>query len=196
MTFKERVHKEIIAGATIYNKIFVDYEYLIHSKHFANKPYYIVSADKDNYAHLTGVNSLVSAKDFFDTCLNGTIAEGAFNFSSKRKSEKEVIGSVRRKIKMLPFLTTIFQGQLYAEENFVKGKITCSLATADNLLTIGFTESTILRPKTLLKNNELNHEKSVEVNLVLRRRRGAYKFDIVMQGDVDEFSVAFPNMVE
>ena len=196
MTFKERVHREIIAGATIYKKVFIDYEYLIHSKYFTNKPYYIISADKDNYAHLTGVNSLVSAKDFFDTCLNGTIDEGAFNFFSKRKSEKEVIGSVRRKIQMLPFLATIFQGKLYAEENFVKGKITCSLATADNLLTIGFAESNILRPKTLLKSNELNHEKAVEVTLVLSRKRGTYKFDTVMQGDVDGLSAIFPDMLE
>jgi len=41
VTFKQRVHKELIAGAAIYKAVFVDYEYLVFSKEFNNKPYYI-----------------------------------------------------------------------------------------------------------------------------------------------------------
>ena len=187
MTFKARVHREIIAGAAIYKKVFIDYDYLIHSKYFNNKPYYIIRADKSNYAHLTGVNSLISAQDFFDACLDGALREDAFDFSSKRKSEKEVMGSVRRKIQILPSLAMIFENKLYAEENFTKGKITCSLATADNTLTIGFAESNILRPKTLLKSNELDCKRAVEVTLVLRRERGTHLFDTVIQRDAGGF---------
>jgi len=118
-----------------------------------------------------------------------------FDFISKHRSEKEVIGSVRRKIQILPLLATIFQMQLQAEEDFVKGKISCSLATADNMFTIGFADTAKLRLKTLLKNNELNSDKAVNVTLVLRRDRGADKFDTIIQGDVREFIESFPEVL-
>ena len=194
MTFKQRVHSEIIKGAAIYQKVFAGYEYLIYSENFKNKPYYIISAAEDNYPHLTGVNSLLSAQAFFDKCLDGSLSESDFDFSSKNRSEKEVIGSVRRKIQILPLLDTIFQMKLQAEEGFVKGKVSCSLATADNAITIGFADTTLLRPKTLLKSNELNPNKAVDITLILRRNRGLENFDTVIQGNAEEFSKAFPGM--
>jgi len=194
MTFKQRVHRELIAGAVIYKKVLVDYDYLIYSKNFKNKPYYIISSTEDNYAHLTGVNSLISSQKFFDSCFDGTLSETDFNFVSKHRSEKEIIGSVRRKIQILPLLKTIFQTELQAEENFVKGSVSCSLATADNMFTIGFSESTLLRPKTLLKNNRLNLCNAVNVTLVLRRNKGSNKFDAITQGNADEFCKSFPYM--
>jgi hypothetical protein len=85
--------------------------------------------------------------------------------------------------------------KLQAEEDFAKGKISCSLATADNMFTIGFADTAMLRPKTLLKNNELDPNKAVEITLVLRRNRGSEKFDTVIQGDVTEFCKSFPKKV-
>ena len=191
MTFKQRVHNEIIKAAVAYKEVFVDYDYLIYSENFKNKPYYIISAAEDNYPHLTGVNSLISARSFFDKCLDGSLSESDFNFISKNRSEKEVIGSVRRKISILPLLANIFHMKLQAEEDFVKGKVSCSLATADNMFTIGFADTVMLRPKTLLKNNELNLGKAVEITLVLSRKRGSEKFDTIVQGDAGEFYKSF-----
>ena len=188
MTFKERVRSEIIKGAAIYKRMFADFDYLIYSENIKNKPYYIISAAEDNFPHLTGVNSLLSAQDFYDKCLDGSLSESDFDFSGKNRSEKEVIGSVRRKIQILPLLDTVLQMKLQAEEDFVKGKISCSLATANNAITIGFADAALLRPKTLLKSNELNPNEAVDVTLVLRRNRGAEKFDTVIQGDTADFS--------
>lgn len=194
MTFKQRVHNEIIAGAAFYKEVFVDYEYLIFSDGFSNKPYYIIRAEEDNYPHLTGVNALVPAQVFYIKCLDGSLLESDFDFSSKNRSEKEVKGSVRRKINVLPLLSDFFKGDLQAEEDFVKGKVHCSLATADNQLTMGFVDNAALRPKTLLKNNELNSQNTVNVALVLRKSRDADKFDTVIQGDVAAFCKSFPGL--
>jgi hypothetical protein len=194
-TFKQRVHSEIIKAAADYKAVFVDFDYLIYSEDFKNKPYYIISANEDNYPHLTGVNLLLpSAQAFFDKCLDGSLKESDFDFTSKNRSEKDVKGSVRQKIAILPFLKTIFQMKLQAEEHFVKGRVHCSLATSDNALTIGFTSTEQLRPKTLLQSNELNTSNAVFVRLVLRRSRGANKFDTVVQGDVAEFCKAYPGI--
>jgi len=192
--FKKRVHEAIIDGAAIYKAVFIDYEYLLFSEEFKKKPYYIISAAEDNYAHLTGVNALITAQEFYNSSIMRELIETNFDFLSEHRSEKEVIGSVRRKIQSLPMLATFFTSILQAEEDFTKGSIHCSLATADNTLTIGFIDSTVLRPKTLLKKNELNPQKAVDVTLILKRSRGAGKFDTVVQGDIAKFIKLYPEI--
>ena len=195
MTFKERVHIEITKGAAVYKAVFINFEYLIFSNDFKIKPYYIIRAEEDNYPHLTGVRILLSAQDFYNACLNGTLKEADFDFISTSRTEKEVIGSVRRKIQVLPLLSTFFTNSLQAEEGFSKGSVHCSLATADNSLTIGFVDVAVLRPKTLLKKNELNSQKAADVTLILRRNRGADKFDTIMQGDIEGFSALYQEIL-
>ena len=194
MTFKERVHTEIIKGAAIYKAVFIDYEYLVYSKDFKNKPYYIISAEEDNYPHLTGVNILLSAQCFYNSCLSGALKHTDFDFASKYRTEKEVVGSVRRKIQVLPLLPSFFVNNLQAEEDFSKGSVHCSLATADRSLTIGFIDVDVLRPKTLLKKNELNSKNAIDITHILKRNRGADQFDAVIQGDIKEFISLYPDV--
>lgn len=68
-SFKERVRLEIIKAAKKYKEIYVDYEYLICSEAFAKRSYYIVDAEKDNFQHLTGVHSQISAQSFLISVL-------------------------------------------------------------------------------------------------------------------------------
>lgn len=62
--FKERVRLEIIKAAKKYQEVYVDYEYLICSEAFKQNHYYIIDAQKDNFQHLTGVHSQISAQIF------------------------------------------------------------------------------------------------------------------------------------
>ena len=195
VSFKERVRNEIIKGASIYKFIFCDYEYLIYSKNFKEQPYYIISANEDNYQHLTGVNTNLSPREFFIKCLNGTITETDFNFKKGYKSEKSIKGSVREKIISLPELSILFSSELQAEESFSKGVVNCLLATTNKTITLGFVNRIKSRPNTLLKGNQLNKTKSVDISLVLRRNKGADKFRDVIQGDIiDEFVSLFPDL--
>lgn len=66
--FKERVRWEIIKAAEKYKEMYLGYEYLVCSKAFTKRKYYIISAEKDNFQHLTGVHSRVSPQIFFDKC--------------------------------------------------------------------------------------------------------------------------------
>ncbi|MCL2361730.1 MAG: PBECR4 domain-containing protein [Defluviitaleaceae bacterium] len=144
LTFKQRTRSEIVKSAADYKAVFIDYDYLIFSEDFKIKPYYIISANADNYPHLTGVNSLLpSAQTFFDKCIDGSLEESDFDFASKNRSESDVKG-----------------------------------------------------PKTLLQSNELDTASAVLVQLVLRRSRGADKFDTVVQGDVAKFCELFPDYQE
>ena len=52
ISFKERVRQVAINEARHYKRMFVDYDYLICCNTFTNKKYYVISGEKNNYAHL------------------------------------------------------------------------------------------------------------------------------------------------
>ena len=182
-SFKERVLQEIVKEAKKYKEIYVDYEYLICSEAFVERKYYIVDAEKDNFQHLTGVHSRISARSFFDKCVDGSLSEEDFDFDGK-----SVKGTVRRKIKALPDMMGLFREGLQAEEGFKKNKVICSFAAESSNCTLGFTDSEKARPKSLIWGNELKKAKPVE--LVLKRRSGAELFDEIVIGsreDIDKY---------
>jgi len=194
LSFKERVRNVIISCAMDYKSIFLDYEYLIYSDKFTIHPYYTISAKAGNYRHLTGVNSIINPYAFFEKCLDGSLTDTDFNFIKPGESERFVKGVVRNKIIALPSMANLLFERLMAEENFARGAANCTLATADGKITVGFEHRINARPKTLLKGDELDSTKSVEVSLVLRRNRGSEEFDTIIQGRVREFCSKYPDI--
>lgn len=180
-SFKEHVRLEMIKAAKKYEELYVDYEYLVCSEAFEQRSYYIVGAEKDNFQHLTGVHSRISAKNFFDKCIKGTLSEEDFDFIKKGQDEKSVKGTVRRKVKVLPDMMKLFRPGLQTEESFKKNRVICSFAIADGNCTLGFSESEKARPKSLIKGNELRNPEPVE--LVLKRKSGAKFFDEIVIGN-------------
>jgi len=181
-SFKERVKETVINNAALYKWYYVNYEYLLCSKAFIKNDYYIVSAHEDNYLHLTGLHTNLSAEDFFNKCLNGTLEESDFDFVKTGQNEKEVKGSVRRKINSLSGMMNMFGGSTMIEEDFVKNRIRCSFATAVSDVTLGFFVSGKAKPMTLLKGNELDSSKAKRLDLVLSRRKGEDKFSEMIVG--------------
>lgn len=181
-TFKERVKETLISYAQDYKMYYVDYEYLLCSKAFSRSAYYIVSAHEDNYLHLTGVHTNLGASAFFQKCYDGTLEEEDFDFNKDGQSESEVKGSVRRKINALGAIMGIFSGGTIAEEDFVKKRIRCALATSNTNVTLGFMVVGKAKPMTLLKGNELDSEKAQSLDLVLRKTRGECNFKEMVVG--------------
>ncbi len=182
-SFKERVTQTAISQAKVYEKVFLKYEYLLCSKAFHNQSYYIISAHADNYRHLVGVNTAISADDFFAKCINGTLTEEDFDFNKKGQPEKEVKGAVRDKLIALPQFLTMMEKPLLAEEEFVKNRVHCIFATTDQSATVGFATADRSKPMTLLRGDRLNPLKSAPVDLILRRQTGAELFDEIVCGD-------------
>jgi len=197
VSFKQRVCAAIIKGAADYKSTFLDYEYLIYSEEFTEQKYYIISALHTNFLHLTGVNTSLSTYDFFNKSFKGELTEDDFDFIKYGRDERSAKGSVRRKIKALSLMPSLLSNRLIAEESFVKNTITCSFATTDNIITVGFAcdEGKDARPKTLLVGSELDKNKAVEVSLVLRREKDNAQFDTVIYGDPKQFSVNFSDLV-
>ena len=184
LNFKDRVAQIATQQAIYYKNVFVDYEYLICSEAFANQDYYIISAQPDNYRHLIGVNTSISAGEFFTKCINGELTENDFDFNKIGRTEKEIKGSVRRKIRSLPHLTSMIGNNLVVQENYNKNGILCSFATTDCNITVGFVNEGKSRPKTLLWGDTLDWNKSAFADLILRRKSGEKIFTDIVVGDV------------
>lgn len=185
LKFEERAKESIIAYAKKYKDYYVDFEYLILSKAFVSKKYYIISAKEDNFLHLTGVNSNLSPKEFFEKSYAGTLSENDFNFIKKGQNIKSVKGSVRRKINVMDNTIGMFDSFasiVKIEEDFQKNAIKCSFAAGSQNVTFGFSISEKVRPKTLLKGYELNNSKAFPIDIVLRKSSGKDKFDTLLFG--------------
>lgn len=154
-------------------KNFVNYDYLVCSKAYSHD-YYIIRADKSNYLHLIGIHTNLTAEQFFEKCVatdENQLQETDFDFIKPGKSEKSVKGSVREKINTLPYMEKFFYQTLWTEDNFKNNNVDCAFATSDNQLTMGFIKKG--KPKTLLKNNELDPSKQKEVDLIFRKLRNS-----------------------
>lgn len=186
ISFKERVKIELVAAAPAYKRHLVDHEYLVCSDAFIARAYYIIDAKEENYLHLSGVNSSLSAQSFFEKCYNGALLESDFDFCKQGQTEREVKGSVRRKISLFPSMTRIFQNSIiYAEEVFVKNKITCAFATSDNQFVLGFIDTSKARPKSLIKGDGLDKSKAKPISLLLRKKNTEESFHDVVIGSED-----------
>lgn len=182
--FKERVKNVAIENASLYESVFIKYEYLVCSEAFETG-YHIIKSDKGNYLHLIGIHTDLTPDDFFDKCIaegENQLTEDDFDFNKPGKSEKSVKGSVREKIIVLPKMFDLFKQKLVAESNFKKKNVDCAFATTDNVLTLGFVSAG--RPKSLLKGNELNKSKQKDVDLIFRKERiGDLKYKELIYGN-------------
>lgn len=185
-SFSQHVKETVIQCADLYKKYYVEYEYLLCSKAFEKNEYYVVRAHEDNYLHLTRLHTNLDATSFFEKCYNGSLEECDFDFCKKGQNEKEVKGSVRRKINSLPSIMNMFSTGTSVEEDFEKNRIRCSLAAGNVSATLGFFVAGNAKPMTLLKGNELNLSKAKNLDLVLRRRSGETKFSEIIVGSCEQ----------
>lgn len=185
ISFKERVKNAAIANAHIYEEHFVKYEYLVCSKAYG-EGFRIIKADRSNYLHLIGIHTNLTAEQFFEKCMaidENQLKETDFDFIKAGRNEKAVKGYVRKKIQVLPYMENFFAQMLVTEEGFRKNSVDCAFATSDNRLTLGFVKEG--RPKTLLKDNELDSTKQKDVDFVFRRCRGSgMPYKEMIYGDI------------
>ncbi len=184
-SFKERVKECAINNAAQFKKIFIENEYCIISEAFEETGYYVVKAHAGNYLHLVGVNTSIPADIFFKKCLNGTLTENDFDFSKRGVGSNALKGAVREKIKVMPDMMDLFNGEpIDIQQSFKRNQVECAIASSDGVCTLGFSESG--HPKSLLKGDYLDFTKRCTVDAIVSKSEGSEKFDcIVMNNLVD-----------
>ena len=167
VSFKTRVKNCAIENAQYFNEIFVKYDYLVFTEAVENKCFEI-KATEGNFLHLVGVSTPLSPVDFFQKCIDKSLQETDFSFNKKGVPSDALKGTVREKIQALEFLKSFFKVQLVGQENFKRNQIEAKYAANNQKLTLCFTKKG--NPKSLLKGNKLNSEKSKEFDLILRKK--------------------------
>ncbi|WP_109604868.1 PBECR4 domain-containing protein [Oceanotoga teriensis] len=92
ISFEERFLEVITSESVNFKKIFINKEYLIVSKDFIVDKYYILSANEDNFLHLTGVKTVLEPKKFFEKANSKTFKYKIFFHTfktNKRYYKKE-----------------------------------------------------------------------------------------------------------
>ena len=186
VSFKTRVLNEVISNAEVYYSHFVCVDYLVFSPAFHNHSYYEISAHKGNYLHLTGVSTALSADEFFDKCLNGTLTEDDFTLGGSSRNEKTAKGAIRDKIRSLPFMPSVIGPGSLVEEDFKKNRVSCSFASSDGLITMGFIALSQALPMTLLRGNELDHHKAQPVRVVLSKKSDEVLYSSILCGAISD----------
>lgn len=186
ISFKTRVKNIAIQYAKEYYSYYVCKSYIIISDAFERRSFYEIEAEKSNYLHLVGVSTGLSAEEFFDKCLNGTLDDMDFELVFHGKDPKFSKGSIRQKIITLPDMMNIFSAASLVEEDFHKNVVRCSIATTNGLCTVGFVTTPQARPMTLLKGDELDHSKTSNLKIVLSKSRDESLYsNVVVGSDAD-----------
>ena len=155
-SFKENVRLQLLVAAQQYF-ILLNKSVLVESDSFEYQKQYLISFNKTNFLHLTGVKSNLKADEFFDKCFDSTITIDDFDYDEIKNKT-----NIKNKLRCLITLSTFFDKELLAQEQFVKNRIVCKLATSDGSFTIGFTGGKHrVYPKTVLNKNRLDETKPI-----------------------------------
>ena len=155
-SFKENVRRQLLVAAqeyfTLLNKIII-----IESNDFTYQKRYFIKFNKSNFLHLTGVISNLNADDFFSKCFDSSIKIDDFYYDDVKNKT-----NIKNKLRCLITISSMFDKELLAQEQFVKNRVICKLATSDGSFTIGFTGGAYcVYPKTVLNKNRLNEDRPI-----------------------------------
>lgn len=180
ISFKKKIINTLKSVAPKFKDYYIDNEYLIFSSKMKERRYYIISSNTDNFMHLTGIKYL-SAEGFFDKCVNGDLKESDININNTEEK-----GNIRRKITVLSNIINLFSKEILIQENYKHNKISCSIASTDFNVTLGFcspSSRNVVRPKTLLKGCSGFAESAFKPELVLVRKKGEKRFSRILYGN-------------
>ncbi len=155
-SFKEIVRQKLLVAAQEYfaliNKIIV-----IESEDFTINKKYIIKFNKGNFLHLTGIISNLKANDFFEKCFNSSIKIDDIGYNEVKNKT-----NIKNKLRCLLAISEMFNKELLVQEQFVKNRVICKIATSDGSFTIGFSGgSKFVYPMTVLNKNRLDEKKPI-----------------------------------
>ena len=155
-SFKQNVRQQLLVAAQEYF-VLLNKTVIIESNDFESQKKYIIKFNKSNFLHLTGVISNLKASVFFDKCHDSSITLDDFNYDEIKNKT-----NIKNKLRCLATISSMFDNELFAQEQFVKNRIICKIATSDGSCTIGFSGGIhCVYPKTVLNKNRLDESKPI-----------------------------------
>ncbi|MFK5883680.1 MAG: hypothetical protein QM489_04990 [Candidatus Izemoplasma sp.] len=188
ISFFQRVINVIISSSTDFKKNFVDYDYLLLSEGFSYKKHYLIKTTEGNYLHLTGISTSLTPTDFFKKCLNGSIQISDIENNPEDVTKLYYKGLIRKKIQVLSEMSKGIDNTYLLEENFTKNRVSCSIASANSNLTLGFVSNGNKEiPMSLLKGNLITPREACNIDFMLRTETNKNNFDCLVIGNSHQF---------
>ncbi|MCQ2786956.1 MAG: PBECR4 domain-containing protein [Bacilli bacterium] len=144
-------------AALSYSKL-IGFDFILSSNLLKYQNQYIVRFRKENFLHLTGIETNIHPTLFYELALNGRLSSKVLGRHSKRYLRYVV----KKKIMNLINIDSFFDNSIDIEEDFHKGVVYCLIATTNGNYTLGFIGKNECRPRTLLDDNQLNPSQTIK----------------------------------
>ena len=129
---KNAIRQEIISAAGIYSCNLAGRTFL----YIYGNEYFEVSFPVDHFLHLTGVDTMLSAKDFYKNAKKGILANGQFYFSNRHP-----FANAKKKLPCLKRLPELTNGLVCILKDMQTVRITYKLSVTNLEFTLGLTEN-------------------------------------------------------
>lgn len=183
--FYERIKDDVVEASLAYESNYVLIDYLIVYGKDSKFSHITIKAERDNYLHLTGIITKLKPKIFFEKCLNNTLLSSDIDVPATKALEKSYKGTLRRKINVLKDFTKGVDSSYVIQENYVKNRVVCSIASTNLNLTIGYIDTgNCLRPKSLISGDSLDYSKKQSLFLILKKSRSEKLYKNMIFGSV------------
>lgn len=165
-SFKENVLDSILVGARSYQAL-LGVDFIVKSDRFVERHEYILRFNEDNFLHLTGVLTSLSAREFYRKAIDRTLSLTDFDC----ESTVALKGTVRCKARNIRNIGTLLDRAVSVTEKFSSGRVYCLFAASDGSCTLGFVGGRILNPNTLLNKSKIGPNDSITAFTVEKRSR-------------------------
>lgn len=129
---KEAIRQEIIASASVYSSVLAGKNFL----YVYGEEYFEVSFPADRFLHLTGVETTLSARDFYKNSKKGMLTNSQFYFSNRYP-----FANAKKKLPCLRRLPELTNGLVCILKDMQTIKVTYKLSVTNLEFTLGLTES-------------------------------------------------------
>ena len=192
---KEALRKEIIDSARVYSS-------KLAGKHFLyvyGEEYFEVSFPADCFLHLTGVETKLSAKDFYKISKKGNLSNSQFYFSNRYP-----FANAKKKLPCLKRLPELTNGLVCVLKDMQTVRITYKLSVTNLEFTLGLTENMDKNGKNVnnlflpmsLRVEDSSVEKSADgeiIDFIFSKDASVAKYDTLL---VNDESKSIPTSVQ
>ena len=166
---KTRIIRDVIAGARLYEKFLVPYDFLIVTN---DGKYNEVRFNKGDFAHLVGALSNLNDLDFYKNCIKGTIAINNIN-----NQQHYDFGTIRKKIMRITKINKIIYAN--AQTNLVLVNLhtktqnfPLAIESADDKMVVAFIGKD-LHARSLRNNNQTDADERKNILAIFSKEKNS-----------------------
>ena len=185
---KNAIRQGIIEATIVYSQSLAGKTFL----YVYGDEYFEVSFPVDYFLHLTGVETILSAKDFYRNAKKAILTNNQFYFDARH-----IYANAKKKLSCLKRLPELTNGMVCVLKDMQTMTITCKLSVTNLEFTLGLTENTdrggnkindFFLPMSLrIKDSSVEKSNDGEIiDFIFSKDASVAKYDILLVEDKDK----------